>query len=163
MKKVRIFSFTVCLLTLCMVTSVFADEVEEQGTIKGISSESEVLSASMMEDVQTTTVTLEGTAWEVDVISIPTFVTTTATLTFSNGMLTMSNWVISLSPGTYEENVKSDKISFSATLVKKIGSQTISYELKGSAKPDGRIAGLIHNLSTGLYYIFFGDPLPVIE
>jgi len=163
MKKERIFSFAVCLLTLCMVTSVFASEIEEQAEIENLSSEIEAVSNSMAGDIQTTTRMLDGTAWEVDVISIPPTVTTTATLTFSNGMLTMSNWMISLSPDAYEETVRSDKVSFSATLVKKIGTQTIPYEMKGAAKSDRKIAGFIHNLTTGLYYVFCGDPLPVSE
>jgi hypothetical protein len=163
MKRIKIFSFVVCLLTLFMVTSVFAGEVGEQETTEGISSDMEALAASMMEDVQTTTVTLEGTAWEADVISIPTFVTTTATFTFSDGMLTMSDWIISLSPETYEETEKGGKISFTATLVKKIGTQTIPYEIIGVTNPGKRITGLIHNLTTNLYYVFCGDPLVVSE
>jgi hypothetical protein len=117
----------------------------------------------MAADVQTSTITLEGTAWEVDVISIPTLITTTATFTFSNGMLSMSNWVVSLSPGVYVETVKSDKVSFSATLEKKIGSQVIHYEIKGVAKSDMKIVGLIHNLTTNLYYVFYGNPLAITE
>jgi cellobiose-specific phosphotransferase system component IIB len=163
MKKERVFSFAVCLLTLCMVTSVFASEIEEQAEIENLSSEIEAVSNSMAGDIQTTTRMLDGTAWEVDVISIPPTVTTTATLTISNGMLSISGWVVTLTPGAYEENVRGDKISFSATLTKKIGAQTILYEFQGSAKPDRRIFGLIHNLSTNINYIFFGEPLPASE
>jgi cellobiose-specific phosphotransferase system component IIB len=163
MKKERVISFAVCFLTLCMVTSVFASEIEEQGAIEDISSEIEAVSTSMAEDIQTSTAALDGTVWQVDVISIPPTVTTTATLTFSNGMLTITDWLVNLGPEVYTETPQGNKTSFSAMFAKKIFSQYVTYEIKGSAKLEKKIAGLIHNTTWDMYCIFFGEPLPASE
>jgi len=163
MKRAKVFSSIVCLLTFFTVIPVLAFEVERDEIIQGISSEIEALPDLMKDEVQTSTNTLDETVWEVDVITIPPTVKTTATLIFSDGMLTITDWIAILGPAVYTEKSGQNSTFFSATVVKKMFGQNITYQIKGLAKLEKRIAGLIQNTTWDIFYVFHGDPLIVRE
>jgi hypothetical protein len=159
MKTIRICKAVVCFLTLFLLSIAFAAQAQEQAAIEAISSDIATLSNEMMDDVQTTTATLEGTSWDVEVLNVITLQKSPAILTFSNGMLTISNWIIQLNPGAYDEAiVKRNIISFTATLEKPGIVQKQIFEVQGGAIVGKVIAGVLHNLTTNMYYVFGGKP-----
>jgi hypothetical protein len=158
MKAVRIFTLSSCLLALFILSSAFSVPAQEQAALEEISSDIAELSNSMMEDIQTTTATLEGTVWEVNIVSVITLQTSKAIFTFNDGMLTIGNWIIALNPGPYEEALRRKSISFTAML-EKPGVFPLVFEVQGFAKPGRTIAGLLHNVNTNMFYIFIGKPL----
>lgn len=158
MKRIKNFSIFIFFYILLTAGMVFAEIPSEGEEIKGTSLDTEVIATTILKDQQTSTAILDGSSWEVEVVSIPTLVSTTATLSFNNGMLAIENWIFSLSPGEYEAFVKYERIFFSAILTKSIGPKILYYEVTGMVKTDKRIFGLIYNQNTGLSYLFYGTP-----
>ena len=107
--------------------------------------------------------TLEGTSWDISVVSVVTFQTTSATLTFSGGQVAINNWIFDLNPGTYVETPQRQIISFNAALEKPGVLQTQIFEIQGAAMGENIVIGLLHNVTTQMYYIFLGEPLPVVQ
>jgi len=138
MKLWRICRLGIFLLTVCILAGAFSAQAQE-------------------------TPVLEGTTWEVSVLSIVGFTTSTATFVFSNGMLSINDWLFTLDPGIYQENAHGNVISFNATLEKPGIVQKQIFEVQGAAMLEEKIAGLLHNATTNMYYIFWGDPLPPIQ
>jgi Icc-related predicted phosphoesterase len=116
--------------------------------------------------------TLDNTMWDITVAETEMMGgihISTADLTFSNGELTISNWIYNVDPGTYQEKKTKNSISFTA-LLQKLGTypQQI-FLVVGTATPE-QIVGVIYNpnqsghmMMNKDYYLFVGKPMPMSE
>ena len=168
MKTFRFLRLSPILTVLLVLLGTFVLQAHGAETIDAISTDIDPSSAMISEGIQTSTATLEGTSWKVKVLSTSSmmggFQASSATLTFSNGKLTVSDWIYNLDSAPYYEYPTDDIISFTATLTKLGTIPPQIFQVAGTATSDEKIVGLLYNLnSSGMMmkrsYVFWGEPL----
>ena len=116
-------------------------------------------------------VTLDNTMWDITVVEtemMGSIHISTADFAFSSGELTISNWIYNVDPGTYQEKITKNSISFTA-LLQKLGTYPPQICLViGTATPE-QIVGVMYNpnqsghMMNKDYYLFAGKPMPMSE
>ena len=168
MKILQHLKISFILTAALVLFGTFALQVHAAETIDAASAAIDAAPAVTMGSVQTSTATLEGTSWKVKVISTSSmmggFQVSSAVLTFSNGQLTVSDWIYNLDAAPYYEYPTDDIISFTATLTKLGTIPPQIFQVAGTATSDEKIVGLLYNLnSSGMMskrkYVFWGEPL----
>ena len=163
MKGFRIGSVSICIIILIILGAAIAAQAREARIIGADTVDILAITSATAGDIQAdTTLTLEGTSWDVTMVTYSILQggiqASTAEMIFSAGELTISDWIMILQPGAYTETPKAKFVSFTATLERRFPRQT--FQVQGSAVPNQGIVGVLVNGPSRIPYFFYGVPTP---